>query len=213
MTDIKFCGLTRRPDVEVATELGAAFVGAVFAESPRRVTADAARLLFEGVRRARRVGVFGDQPASEIARAAAMAKLDVIQLHGDPTAEKVSGIKAAAGLETWVAVRFPNHLSEADLDALISSADAVLFDTRVDGTLGGTGRVFDWGLLTNLLDPHRRERTRIALAGGLTPALVRGAIASVRPHIVDVSSGVEASPGVKDHDLMRAFAAAVRSAS
>lgn len=212
MTEIKFCGLTRAADVEVAIVLGATFVGAVFASGPRRVTADQARSLFEGVRGARRVGVFGDQPVAEIARTAETVALDVVQLHDDPTPEHALAVKAATGLETWVAMRIANKLKESELDARISSADAILFDTRVDGVMGGSGRVFNWSLITDLLDQHRRERTRIVLAGGLTPTLVCGAIAAVRPDIVDVSSGVEAGPGVKDHDLMRAFASAVRSA-
>jgi phosphoribosylanthranilate isomerase len=210
MTGIKFCGLTRNADVEVAIDLGAAFVGAVFAGGPRRVTADQARSLFDDVRSAQRVGVFGDQPVTEIARTAETAALDVVQLHGDPTPQNVSAVKAATGLETWAAVRVSNQLIESDLDALISSADAILFDTRIDGALGGTGRVFDWDLLTGILDQQRRTRSRIVLAGGLTPALVSHAVAAVRPDVVDVSSGVETSPGVKDHGLMRAFAAAVR---
>ena len=212
MTEIKFCGLTQAADVEVALALGAAFVGAVFASGPRRVTADQARSLFEGARGARRVGVFGNQPVAEIARTAEAAALDVVQLHDDPTPEYASAVKAATGLETWVAMRIANKLKESELDALISSADAILFDSRVDGVLGGSGRVFNWSLITSLLDQHRRERTRIVLAGGLTPALVYGAVAAVRPDVVDVSSGVEAEPGVKDHGLMRAFASAVRSA-
>jgi phosphoribosylanthranilate isomerase len=110
-------------------------------------------------------------------------------------------------------MRIAKHLEEADLDALISSADAILFDARSDRALGGTGRAFDWGLLTNILHPHRRGRARVILAGGLTPASVAGGIAMLHPDVVDVSSGVEASPGVKDHSLMRAFAAAVRSAA
>jgi phosphoribosylanthranilate isomerase len=213
MTEIKFCGLTRAADVELAIDLGAAFVGAVFAGGPRRVTADQARSLFEGVASARRVGVFGDQSVEEIARSAETAALDVVQLHGDPTPEHVSAIKAATGLETWGAIRVANDLIEAELDALMSSADAILFDTRIDGALGGTGRAFDWSLLTNLLDQQRRARARIVLAGGLTPPLVPSAIAAVRPDVVDVSSGVEMRPGVKDHELMRAFVAAVRSAA
>ncbi len=212
MTEIKFCGLTRRIDVEIAVELGATYVGAVFADSPRRVTEDEARALFEGVSRARRVGVFGHQSAAEIARAAKRAALDVVQLHGDPTPEEAATVKAATGRETWVAVRVGNELVEADLDAMMSSADAILFDTRVDGSFGGTGRAFDWGLLTNLLDQHRRNDARIVLAGGLTPETVPSAIAAIRPDVVDVSSGVETRPGVKDHDRMRAFAAAVRHA-
>jgi phosphoribosylanthranilate isomerase len=158
------------------------------------------------------VGVFGDQAVDKIAHVAAMVRLDVVQLHADPTPDLVLAVKAATGLETWAAVRVANTLDEANVDDLISSADAILFDSRADGALGGTGRAFDWTNLTNLLDQHRRARARVVLAGGLTPALVTRAIAAVRPAIVDVSSGVESSPGVKDPELMRAFAAAVRGA-
>ncbi|HJU68695.1 MAG TPA: phosphoribosylanthranilate isomerase [Gemmatimonadaceae bacterium] len=212
MTEIKFCGLTRHIDVEVATQLGAAFVGAVFADGPRRVTAEQARMLFGDVTGARKVGVFADQSVDEIARTAELASLDVVQLHADPTPAAVDAVKTATGLETWAAMRISNAPSEEDLDGLISSADAILFDTRSGKALGGTGSAFDWALLTNLLDQHRRGRARVVLAGGLNPTLVPRAIAAVHPDIVDVSSGVEVAPGVKDHRLMRAFTEAVRSA-
>ncbi len=212
MTDIKFCGLTRLDDVAVAIDLGAAFVGAVFAGGPRRLTAEQARTLFRDVSRARRVGVFGDQSVEDIARIAVHASLDVVQLHADPIPETVAAVRRATGLEIWAAMRIANTVPEAELDALISSADAILFDARVDGALGGAGSTFDWTLVTAVLHQHRRERGRIILAGGLDPSVVPRAIAAVRPHIVDVSSGVETRPGVKDHGLMRAFADAVRSA-
>ena len=213
MTAIKFCGLTRAVDTQVAVELGAAFVGAVFAGGPRQVTAERARDILAHAGGARRVGVFGDHPVDEMARIAESASLDVVQLHSDPTSDKVSAIKSATGLETWAAMRIANHVDEADLDSLISSADAILFDARTKDALGGTGRAFDWGVLTNILDPHRRARARVILAGGLTPASVAAGIATLHPDVVDVSSGVETSPGIKDHSLMRAFAAAVRSAA
>jgi phosphoribosylanthranilate isomerase len=212
-TGIKFCGLTRPADVRVAIDLGASFVGAVLAGGPRAVTPDYARSLFEDVRTARRVGVFGDQPADDIARVAEAASLDVVQLHADPTPDFVTAVKRATGLETWAAMRIANPPEEAELDALISSADAIVFDSRVAGSLGGSGRAFDWSVITNLLDQHRRAAARVVLAGGLTPALAPVAIAALRPDIVDVSSGVESAPGVKDHGLMRAFAASVREAS
>lgn len=212
-TDIKFCGLTRAADVRVAIDLGASFVGAVFAGGPRALSAEQAASLFEGVSAARRVGVFGDQAADEIARVAEIASLDVVQLHADPTPGFVAAVRLAAGLETWAAMRIDNTVRDADVDALISSVDAIVFDSRVEGALGGTGHAFDWSLITNLLDQHRRAGARVVLAGGLTPALAPLAIAALRPDIVDVSSGVESAPGVKDHALMRAFAAAVRKAS
>ena len=212
-TAVKFCGLTRAADVRVAMELGASFVGAVFTGGPRAITAAEARSIFETAGDARRVGVFGDQPIEEIARVAEEARLDVVQLHADPTPALVSAVKRATGLETWAAMRIANAPEESVLDALISSADAIVFDSRGAGALGGTGRSFDWSMITNLLDEQRRAAARVVLAGGLTPALAPSAIAAVRPDIVDVSSGVESEPGVKDHGLMRAFAAAVRHAS
>jgi phosphoribosylanthranilate isomerase len=212
-TDIKFCGLKRVEDVEVAIDLGAAFVGTVFAGGPRVVTADEARSLFASVEGPRRVGVFGDQGVDEIARVAERAGLDVIQLHADPTPEIVSATKHLTGLETWAAVRVANTPDEGMLDALISSADAIVYDTRLEGALGGTGRAFDWRLLASALGHERRVRARVVLAGGLTPDLVPLAIDALRPDVVDVSSGVESAPGVKDHERMRAFATAVRRAS
>jgi phosphoribosylanthranilate isomerase len=212
MTDIKFCGLTRRDDVQAAVDLGAAYIGAVFAGGPRALTPEQGRSLFDGVSAARRVGVFGDQHAETIARIAEIAELDVVQLHADPTPTFVSEVRAVTGLETWGAVRIAKNLHDDDLDTLISRADAVLFDTCADGALGGTGRPFDWALLTSVLDRYRGTGARFILAGGLTPALVSRAIAAVSPDIVDVSSGVEIAPGVKDHGLMQAFAAAVRNA-
>jgi phosphoribosylanthranilate isomerase len=211
-TAIKFCGLTRVEDARLAAELGASFVGAVFAGGPRVVTADHAHALFRDVRGPRRVGVFGDQRVEDIARTAAAAGLDVVQLHADPGPELVTAVQGATGLETWAAMRIANKLEEADLDALISCADAIVFDSRVAGALGGSGRAFDWEVITNLLDQHRRDGARFVLAGGLTPALVPRAIAALRPDVLDVSSGVESAPGVKDHELMRAFAAAASNA-
>lgn len=212
-TDIKFCGLTRPEDVRVAVELGASFVGVVFAGGPRAISAHQARLLFEDASAVRRVGVFGDQTTDDIARAAEAASLDVVQLHADPTPEFVSAVKRATGLETWAAMRIAKAPEEAELDALTSSADAIVFDSRVPGALGGTGRAFDWSLITNMLGQHWRGGARLVLAGGLTPEVAAAAISAVRPDIVDVSSGVESAPGVKDHGLMHAFAAAVRRAS
>lgn len=212
-TGIKFCGLTRAADVRMAVELGASFVGAVFAGGRRSMSAARVRSLFEDVSTSRRVGVFGEQSVDEIARAAEAAVLDVVQLHADPTPEAVSAVKRLTGLETWAAMRIANPPDPRELDALTSSADAIVFDSRVPGTLGGSGRVFDWSLIAQLIEPSRRGGARFILAGGLTPELVPRAIAALRPDVVDVSSGVESAPGVKDHALMRAFADAVRQAS
>ena len=208
---IKFCGLTRAQDAAVAVELGASYIGAVFAGGPRTVTAEQARAVFDGATSVRRVGVFGHQTPDEIARAATRASLDVVQLHADPTPDFVADTKRLSGLETWAAVRVGKALNEANLNALTSSADARLFDSRVDGVLGGSGRAFDWAMITGLLAALRRANARIVLAGGLNPARVSTAIAAIRPDVVDVSSGVESAPGVKDHQLMSEFVQAVRA--
>ena len=205
---IKFCGMVRPTDVQLAVDIGAAYVGAIFAGGPRVVTADHARRMFDGIEGVRRVGVFGEQDSQEIWRTAAAAGLDVIQLHADPTAMFVAEVKGKTGLETWAAVRVANALDDSHLVELSSCADAILFDARSNGVLGGTGRTFDWSLLAS----RRSAMSRVVLAGGLTPALVGEAIARVRPDIVDVSSGVESAPGVKDPALMRAFVDAVRGA-
>lgn len=206
---IKFCGMTRSADVRLAAELGAAFVGAVFAGGPRLITAEHARRMFDGVAGVRRVGVFGDQTLDEIARAADLAALDVVQLHADPAPAFAAQVRRETGLETWVAVRISTALLSEVLDDLASSADAIVFDTRAPGSLGGTGRPFDWSLLADAFGGPHRGAAHIVLAGGLTPALVSDAITQVRPHVVDVSSGVESAPGIKDPALMRAFARAV----
>ena len=208
---IKFCGMTRATDVQLAAELGAAFVGAVFAGGPRLVTAEHARRMFDGIDGVQRVGVFGDQTSDEIARTADVAGLDVIQLHADPAPLFAAEVKRRTGLETWAAIRLSNALPEDDFDQLISCADAIVFDTRAPGSLGGTGRAFDWSVLAAILSRSSLGAARIVLAGGLTPALVPGAITQVRPDVVDVSSGVESAPGVKDPALMRAFVGAVRA--
>lgn len=208
---IKFCGLTRAEDAAMAVELGATYIGAVFAGGPRVVTAEQARSLFDGTQSVSRVGVFGHQAPDEIARTAARASLDVVQLHADPAPDFVAEIKRLTGLETWAAVRVGKALDETGLSALTSSADAILFDSRVDGVLGGSGRAFDWSMITDLLAALRRANARIVLAGGLNPARVSTAIAAIRPDVVDVSSGVESAPGVKDHQLMREFVQAVRA--
>jgi phosphoribosylanthranilate isomerase len=205
---IKFCGMTRATDVRLAVELGVGYVGAVFAGGPRHVSADHARRMFAGVDGPRRVGVFGGQSSLEIARCAELAELDVIQLHADPAPVFVAEVKRKTGLEIWAAIRVANVIDGSHLNALTSCADAILFDARADGALGGTGRTFDWLLLPN----RRSGATRLVLAGGLTPGLVGEAIARVGPDIVDVSSGVESAPGVKDPELMRAFVDAVRAA-
>jgi phosphoribosylanthranilate isomerase len=156
--------------------------------------------------------VFGAQSALEIADTAAAAALDVVQLHGPSDAALVSGIRRGFGGEIWRVVRVPAD-AEGGAAALLGAADgvdAVVVDALVDGTLGGTGVAVDWERLAAALDRVGRP-SRLVLAGGLRPENVARAVGLVAPDVVDVSSGVESSIGIKDHASMRAFAeAAVR---
>ena len=208
--DIKFCGLTRAEDAAFAASLGAAYVGVIFADSPRRVEpAAASRILTPARGRARAVGVFGRVPVEAIADIASTASLDAVQLHGDPDADLVERVRAAVDREVWAVVRIAGNELPREATTLLAVADAVVLDTKVTGQLGGTGQSFDWAPVARLLD-RTRARARIVLAGGLNHENVAQAVGFIAPDVVDVSSGVERAPGIKDHDRMRLFSEAVR---
>jgi phosphoribosylanthranilate isomerase len=155
----------------------------------------------------RRVGVFGDQGADEIAMLAARAQLDVVQLHGASDADLVASLRANFAGEVWRVLRVGEELPDGALRSAADGADAVLVDALVPGRLGGTGAAVDWERLRGVLDRGGRP-PRLVLAGGLRPETVERAILLVAPDVVDVSSGVETAPGIKDHVQMRAFAEA-----
>lgn len=216
MTSIKFCGLTRPTDATWAATLGAAYAGVIFAhDSPRRVTPAAARAVFDAVADSvERVGVFGEAAVDEIAEIAAVTRLDVVQLHGNPTIDGVRELRSFFGGQIWAVAGVASSngsIGQATHD-LAAEVDAILLDTTVAGVTGGRGLPFDWKALeadVQLL----ANRASIIVAGGLSAANVGDAIRLLSPATVDVSSGVEVAPGIKDHALMRSFAEAVRSAS
>ncbi len=211
MAEVKICGLTRAVDAEYADAAGVAYLGVIFAGGPRARSVDEARATLAG-RRARKVGVFADQSPSEIASMAATVGLDVVQLHGASDPIRVQAVRAATGLEVWAVVRSADGMLTAADEALADEADALLVDALAPGGLGGTGVSVPWGNLGESLDAMEHGH-RIVLAGGLTPDNVAEAISYVSPVVVDVSSGVEATPGIKDHARIRAFIAAVRDSS
>jgi phosphoribosylanthranilate isomerase len=160
-----------------------------------------------------RVGVFGSQDAEEVARIAHAARVDVVQLHGDGAASAVPRLRSLFGGGIWVVSRVKTTaLPEGLMDAA-AEADALLLDAAVAGQLGGTGVTLDWAAVAGDVRRLRRRGTRVVLAGGLVPDNVAEAVRTVRPDVVDVSSGVESAPGIKDHDRMRAFADAARAVS
>ena len=206
MVEIKFCGLTRSEDAAHAATLGASYCGAIFAESPRRVTAPQARSVFAALPKSvKRVGVFGATSPGEIARIADEAQLDVVQLHSDPDPATIAVVRKVFRGLVWAVRRVSGRDLPDDLAPLFDVADGVVLDARVEGKLGGTGVALPWQSLRAQLDKQRGRTARLVLAGGLNPTNVARAIADMEPDIVDVSSGVEAAPGVKDHALMRAF--------
>ena len=207
--EVKICGLTRSVDAEFADAAGASYLGVIFAGGPRERTPAEARATLSG-RRARKVGVFANQSATEIASIAALVGLDVVQLHGACDPDRIAAVRAATGLEVWAVVRSTTGvLSEHD-EQLADTADALLVDAMVPGQLGGRGVTLPWLQLGESLDAMASGH-RIILAGGLTPDNVGEAIDYVSPMVVDVSSGVESSPGIKDQKLVRAFIAAARA--
>ena len=207
MAEVKFCGLTRHEDAIFAASLGAAFLGVIFAGGPRRRTATEARALFEAASvggPARRVGVFGAQVAGEIIDTAQAASLDVVQLQGTSHPAAVQEIRRHFGGEVWRVIRVRGDTPAEELRIAAGGVDALVVDTFVEGLLGGTGVAVDWASLARSLDGSRRP-ARLVLAGGLRPENVERAISLVAPDVVDVSSGVESAPGIKDHKMMRAF--------
>jgi len=213
---IKFCGLTRPEDVAEAEALAADYVGVVFAGGARMQTPESARTLFAGVRKARRVGVFGGDTPEAIRAVVDQVPLDVVQLHADPTADDVARLvairdSATQFCEVWAVLRIEGNAVPSGAEALFRAADAVVLDTRSPRGLGGTGATFPWRAVAAEIAPYRGDR-RVIVAGGLTPGNVAEAIRALRPAGVDVSSGVEVAPGVKDRLLMRQFTEAARAA-
>jgi phosphoribosylanthranilate isomerase len=130
-------------------------------------------------------------------------------LHGEPTAREVRKIREATGARVWAVLRVSGAAPADRVNELDGEADAIVFDTLVLGRIGGTGRSFDWSAAAA---GGRPRRSRLVVAGGLNPENVAQALAALAPDIVDVSSGVESRPGIKDHERMRVFADAVRGA-
>jgi indole-3-glycerol phosphate synthase / phosphoribosylanthranilate isomerase len=204
---VKICGITTVEDGVAAARAGADAIGFVFVPgSPRCVTVETARAISRALPPfVLRVGVFADLPPSEVERIAAAVALDIVQLHGDETPEEVAGFQRRA----IKAVPVDEQFTAADALRFEGQASGILLDTRATpgGVTGGTGRTFDWARAREV----RERASFLVLAGGLTPENVGVALTAVRPDAVDVSSGVESSPGRKDADKVRAFIHAVRN--
>lgn len=203
---VKICGITSVADARLACDAGADAIGFVFwPKSPRNVEIEtAAAIAREAAPFVVRVGVFVDASADRLRTTAEAVGLDLLQLHGaelpemfgDLARRAVKAVRVGPGFVADEALRFEGK------------ASGILLDTQSQTAAGGTGQTFDWSLARSV-----REGARyLILAGGLTPENVADAVRAVQPDAVDVSSGVESSPGKKDEAKVRAFLQAVRSA-
>jgi phosphoribosylanthranilate isomerase len=212
LAKVKFCGMTRPQDAALGAEIGASYIGVVFADGPRHVTPGQARKIFEAAgKTVKHVGVFGTNDPDEIARTAEETYLDIVQLHNDPMISDVKAIRGKFSGEIWAAIRIAGAHIPHEAEALFDSADAIVLDARSEKQLGGTGQALPWNELA--VDLARdRGSSAVVLAGGLKPGNVGSAVRTLAPDVVDVSSGVESAPGIKDPWLMREFYAAVTGA-
>lgn len=221
-TRIKICGLTREEDVRAAVDAGADAIGLVFyPPSPRYVDlARAAQLAEAAGPFVSVVGLFVNADMEEVAHVAERVPLTLIQFHGDESPQDCSQIAQRCRLPFLRAARVRPGLDLIEFADQYRDAAGLLLDAFVEG-YGGGGHVFDWTLIPpawlasnrpSTSNPNASGAPRIVLSGGLNAQNVAGAIERVRPYAVDVSSGVEAAKGVKDHARIAAFVRAVRSA-
>jgi len=194
VTKIKICGITNLKDALLACKYGADAVGFIFAKSPRRISLRAAAQISKKIPSSvMRVGVFADQSADLINKAVKQCGLDCVQLHGDESPAFCRKIRA----KVIKAFRVKNTVILSDIKKY--KVDAILLDTYSSDKRGGTGKTFDWGLVSAV----RKLKVPLFLSGGLNCDNLPCAIRQVKPTAVDLSSGVESSPGKKNARKMK----------
>lgn len=198
MVRVKICGITNLSDAAAAIDAGADALGFVFVDSsPRAITPQKAAAIISRIPPfVQTVGLFVNEDPERVDWIADFCGIDIVQLHGDEDPDYCLDIRR----RVIKGVRVKDRRSIEGLDRY--QVSAILCDAWSGKGYGGTGESFDWSILRDHHLPHP-----LILAGGLTPETVAGAVAMLRPWGVDVSSGVERSPGVKDHDLVRRFIA------
>ena len=197
---VKICGLTRGRDVRAAVSCGADALGFVFAAGSKRlINPRKARELVQLVPAfVARVGLFLDQDAEQVGRILEQVPLSLLQFHGREDAAYCRQF----GLPYIKAVSMNSGHAAEQSEKIYSDAAALLMDSHEPGGLGGTGRAFDWKQMAQIRGQTKRP---LILAGGLTPDNVRAAVRLVKPWAVDVSSGVEEAPGIKNAEAMQQF--------
>lgn len=208
MVKVKICGITNYEDAINAARLGADYLGFNFYKgSPRYIHESKAKRIIEGLpKNVKTVGIFVNEDTSKIIRAAESCNIDLIQLSGDEDAPAISKLRKATNKKIIKVFRVKNKediKNILDFKKSFPSKDFfVLLDSFKKGDYGGTGTMFDWGIVSIAKGFNKK---RLFLSGGLKPANVKQAICKVKPYAVDVCSGVEKSPGKKDSKKVREF--------
>ena len=198
MVRVKICGLRDAAGAIAAVNAGADLLGFHFCPSPRRVSPEEAKEIVDGLAvRPKIVGVFIDQEQDEVRQIAEFVGLDLVQLHGSES----------PGFDAGRPVIKVLKVKDGEIPGAEDWPDPVMLDSWSPDQRGGTGRTWDWELARLLL-----SRRRVFIAGGLEPGNVGTVVSEFKPYGVDVSSGVEASVGIKDPDKIREFVRAVRIA-
>lgn len=201
-TKIKICGITNLEDASLAAELGADALGFIFYRGSKRYVdlEVAADIILRMPPFLTKVGVFVNQELDEILDIVEKTGINAAQLHGDETPEFCSSLNCTV-------IKAIRVKDSSDLENLAQyPVQAILLDTYSDVEYGGTGKSFDWEILDNYSIPEN-----IILSGGLNPDNVAEAVRVVKPYAVDVSSGVEAEPGKKDHEKLKKFIEAIKN--
>lgn len=196
---VKICGLTKKDDILDVVHLGADAIGVIFYEkSPRCVDLQEAEVLFHDVPAfVNRVGVFVNQSVEFVNEVSDKCQLDYVQLHGDESVDYCKKVNRKI-------IKAFRVSDEKDIKKIVdykNIVSAVLLDTKVKGSFGGTGQSFDWGLAISA----KEYDIPVILSGGVNASNVQKAIQLVDPYCIDISSGVESQPGVKDYQKLEEF--------
>ena len=199
MPKVKICGNTRVEDIQLAAQLGADYLGFIFAESKRRISIESARALVHSLPNFKNfVAVFSNQPKEEVERIVGELGIRILQFHGEETALYCHSFMEK-GYEVIKTFRIKDRMSLKRIDEY--NVSAFLFDAFSHEDKGGAGTPFDWELIEDRPYVH----DKLFLAGGLNVTNLRKAIQKIRPFAVDVASGVEKKPGEKDPKLLEEF--------
>jgi phosphoribosylanthranilate isomerase len=200
-TKIKICGITNLEDARFASGALVDYLGFIFYEkSPRYIEPAEAGAIINWLEGPEKVGVFVNQPLDDVNRTARQTGLDYVQLHGDETPEYCSLVEKPVIKVIHIEKESVDYLLKHQIEQYSDVADFLLFDTKIDGLWGGTGKPFDWSMITDL-----EINMPFFLSGGINTENIREAIQTVQPYAVDVSSSLEQKPGLKDFEKIEVF--------